>query len=269
MNAISIRRLTEIILGSIVLRRMLPQAAGGGVIFVSGKVGGLRYLLKPNDQWDSELLNIASRLVKVSDCVWDIGANVGLFSKAAAHHSGPTGAVLSVEADFDAVTLLNRTCGIVSPTDARITVLPVAISDSDAFIRFAIAVRSRSANSIEGFGSTQTGGTAEIRTLPCVTLDNLLNHFPAPAVVKIDVEGAELSALRGAEKLLSQVRPVIYCEITSELSDQMTQLLQSHNYRLWDGSEFNGTSSKEISICTWNTVAIPVEKVSEYSNERR
>jgi FkbM family methyltransferase len=267
MNVAFVRRMAEIILGPIVIFRKLPEKAGGGAIAVSANVGGLKYLFKPSHAWDPELINIAFRLVRKGDCVWDIGANVGLFSKAAAYCAGPKGQVLSVEADIDAVRLLNRTCRRPSHQEALVTVIPAAISDTVGFVRFSIAARARAANSIEGYGSTQTGGVAEIRTLPCVTLDNLLEHFPAPVVVKIDVEGAELRVLAGSKKLLGQVRPVIYCEICSELSDQVTQLLLSHGYRLWDGSGFSGTSSKEIFACRWNTVAIPTEKVSEYSKQ--
>ena len=93
------------------------------------------------------------------------------------------------------------------------TALPVAISDSVGFVSFSIAKRARAANSIQGYGSTQTGGVSETRTLPCVTLDSLLKHFPTPDVLKIDVEGAELGVLQGGSQLIDNVRPVIYCEL--------------------------------------------------------
>lgn len=38
------RRLAEITLGSIVVRRRLPSTSGSGTIVVSGKIGGLKYL---------------------------------------------------------------------------------------------------------------------------------------------------------------------------------------------------------------------------------
>lgn len=46
----------------------------------------------------------------------------------------------------------------------------------------------------------------EVSTLDAEVLD------PAPAVVKIDVEGAELAVLEGARKLLSDVRPLVVFE---------------------------------------------------------
>lgn len=260
-----VRRLTEVVLGPLTLKRRLPDTAGSGLVIASAKVGGLKYLLKNSDQWDPELLSIAALLVRTGQSVWDVGANVGLFSKAAAFHAGAEGRVLSIEADLDAVALLNRTCRYRLPGHADMTVLPVAISDSVGFVRFAIAMRARAANSIEGFGSTQTGGVKEIRTLPCATLDSLLAHFPAPDVLKIDVEGAELGVLRGAERVLGQSRPVIYCEVTDCTRAEVATLLQSSAYMLWDGEGFDGSSnSKRISDMTTNVVAIPQERTETF-----
>jgi len=140
--------------------------------------------LKPSEKWDPELLKIAKLLVKSGGVVWDVGANVGLFSKAAAVRAGPNGRTVSLEADIDAVALLNCTIRLPSKDHAEMTVIPLALGKSPGFVRFAIAKRARAANAIEGHGSTQTGGTLEIRTLPCVTLDSLLDHFPPPDVLQ-------------------------------------------------------------------------------------
>lgn len=264
MNPGRLRRTAEFVLGPLVVRRRLPVDAGAGTIFASQRVGGLRYLLKRSRNWDPELINVAGLLVKPGHVVWDVGANVGLFSKAAAYHAGTRGAVISIEADIDAVTLLYRTCQRHSPAHAKMTVVPVAISDSPGFINFCIAKRSRSANFIEGFGSTQTGGVSEKRTLPCLTLDALLENFSPADVLKIDVEGAEIDVLRGGAQMIGNERPVIYCEVAKKVRGDFTQLLKNQDYRLWDGSGFKGTLGPEVSFATFNTVAIPAEKVGDY-----
>ncbi|MFT3755240.1 MAG: FkbM family methyltransferase [Pseudoxanthomonas sp.] len=243
------------------IKRRLPIRAGGGVLYASGKVGGLKYLFKPADVWDPELLRIAGALVRSGDSVWDVGTNVGLFSKAAACLAGPTGAVLSVEADLDAVRLLNRTCRKHDPAHAEMTILPVAIGEETGVIRFAIAKRARAANAIEGFGSTQMGGVLEVRTLPCFTLDDLSSHFRPPDVLKIDVEGAECLVLRGATTILRDVRPLVYCEIQSASWHEVTSLLERHDYLLRDGEGFDGgLDCPPVDQHTSNLVAIPREK---------
>lgn len=222
--------------------------------------------MKRATAWDPDLLEIAARLVKPKHCVWDIGTNVGLFSKAAAFHAGGQGRVLSVEADLDAVALLYRTSRYRLMDHAEMTVLRVALGAAVGFVRFSIAKRARAANSIEGFGSTQQGGVAEVRTLPCMTLDTMLMDFPAPQVLKIDAEGAELGVLEGGKQLLTQSRPAIYCEVSRHASVEVTRLLKAHSYRLWDGHRFEGSLRPEILIATYNTVALPEERVGDYAS---
>ena len=260
------RNMAENLLGPLTVVRRLPAHSGGGAIVVNGRVGGLKYLLRRAANWDEELLNIADLLVRPGNQVWDIGANVGLFSKASAFRATETGSVLSLEADLDAVKLLSRTCLHRSPNHASMTVLPVAVSDEIGFVRFSISRRARASNSIEGFGSTQTGGVRETRTLPCVTLDHLLDHFRSPDVLKIDVEGAELMALRGASRVLSQSRPLIYCEVADPTRSEVCSWLERHEYDLQDGKGFDRTfRSQHVSSETSNLVAIPKERLEKLS----
>lgn len=256
-----VRRAAEIFLGPLRVQRRLPQSAGAGRLLASARVGGLKYLFRRADLLDPELLRMAKFLVSTGDVVWDIGTNVGLFSVAAAARAGSSGRVISVEADIDAVALLNRTSQLRSAEHAEMTVLPVAVSSTNGFVRFAIALRARACNAIQGYGSTQMGGVSEVRVLPCITLDALLEHFPAPQVLKIDVEGAEHDVLRGAKRLLTEIRPVIYCEVAGNTSNEVTAIFREHRYRLWDGASFDGRFVDEVSQATHNTVAFPEEKV--------
>ncbi|WP_240125144.1 FkbM family methyltransferase [Thermomonas alba] len=253
-----LRRLAEIVFGPLVVLRRLPATSGGGRILVSGRVGGLKYLLKSAPRWDMPLLNVARALVKPGHVVWDIGANVGLFARAAAFHAGVDGFVLAVEADADVVRLLRKTAAMTEPGHARIDVLPVAVSDACGVVRFDIATRARAANAIHGFGSTQTGGVQETRLLPSLTLDALLDHFPAPGVLKIDVEGAELGVLAGARCLLTACRPMVYCEVQDYTRRQAVQLLEDGGYTVFDGDRFAVQGALlPVNDRTSNVIALP------------
>ena len=54
------------------------------------------------------------------------------------------------------------------------------------------------------------GGVRKEISVNCVTLDELLDRFQNPDLIKLDIEGAELSALSGGQKILNSVRPQIY-----------------------------------------------------------
>lgn len=258
------RRIAEATFGPLTIRRRLPGESGGAVLFVNGRIGGLRYLLKSCRKWDPQLLRIAALLARPGMCVWDVGANVGLFSRAVAFHAQADGLVVAMEPDFDAVTLLRRSCKHQTEGHASITILPVAVSDHCGFVNFDIAKRAHSSNAIHGFGSTQTGGFSESRTLPSVTLDHLLEHFRPPDVLKIDVEGAELEVLNGGHRIVTDVRPVIYCEVQRNTWLQILQLLEARGYRVWDGHSFGvGTVNAKATADTCDILAIPEEKLGE------
>jgi FkbM family methyltransferase len=67
------------------------------------------------------------------------------------------------------------------------------------------------------------------------SIDSLVEHrdAPAPALLKIDVEGAEMSVLKGGLNTIRKYRPEIYAEIHSaELLAESIALLQQEGYRV-------------------------------------
>jgi FkbM family methyltransferase len=257
----NVRSLAERLSRGVVLKRRLPSEFGRGRLFVSPEAGGLRYWRRDLGRADPGLLDLVNEFVSPGANVWDIGANVGLFTFAAAYKAGPRGFVLAVEPDVDNVALLEASN---RERDARITsnVEIVALASGAPNTRFArlmIAERSRSSNALEGFGLTQAGGSRGYRTVPTMTLDELLESFPAPSVVKIDAEGAEHSILLGASKVLSEVRPVFLMEVAAEPKDRaeaIARLLKDQRYRMYDGSEPRGMR-QEVAIPPWACIAIP------------
>ena len=67
--------------------------------------------------------------------------------------------------------------------------------------------------------------------VPVSTIDAQLEAFPAPALVKMDIEGAEAPALRGATALLTQVKPTLICELHGTNAPVM-DVLDSCGYRV-------------------------------------
>jgi FkbM family methyltransferase len=82
--------------------------------------------------------------------VWDIGANVGLFSFAAAALGAQ---VLAVEADVWLASLIHRSTLL---NKLPVTVLPAAVSDRDGISCLYFSDDGRSSNSLRGSGSAQT-----------------------------------------------------------------------------------------------------------------
>ncbi len=239
-------------------RRRLPKSFGGAEIYVS-PAAGLRYLFRSMGSVEPGLCALAKEFVHDGTVVWDVGANIGLFSFVAASCSGPRGRVISFEPDIWLVQLLRRSAALPhSSAAASVEVVPVAIAESVDLRTFHIASRSRSANFLSGYGSTQTGGTAERQTVLSVSLDWLSERLPLPDVIKIDVEGAELEVLRGALRLLDRKHPVILCEVTSQRSRDITALLKDKGYRIYDG-ELPAAQRPELDAAPRSTIAIAAQ----------
>jgi FkbM family methyltransferase len=200
------------------------------------------------------LFDFTEEFVRTGDVVWDVGANVGMFSFASAFHAGQSGRVLAIEPDVFLVDLLRRSAALRSPERASVAVLPAAVSDSLGVAEFHIAKRGRSANYLASAShSTQTGGVRETVLALTITLDWLAAQFPEPRVLKIDVEGAEARVLAGAEQLVSRAKPIILCEVSKPNEDACTRFFRAHGYRLYDADNRNLGA---IEKATYNTLAV-------------
>ncbi|MGO9075256.1 MAG: FkbM family methyltransferase [Terriglobales bacterium] len=250
----SFRGLAERLSRGIVLRRHLPARFGRLPIYVTPEAG-LRYW-SAMSRVDSVLYTMAEELVKPGSVVWDVGSNVGLFSLCAAAKSGQAGFVLSIEPDLWLAHLITRSChAIIRYRCSEVQVLCASISDSSRISSLEIAERGRASNHLVGTtGSTQAKGSRCIQPTVSLTLDFPLDHFQAPSVLKIDVETHEASVLRGAERLLRESRPTIWCEVSRENSSEITGFLHAAGYKLY-GAEIQPHPPTDRAW--FHTLAVP------------
>jgi FkbM family methyltransferase len=144
----------------------------------------------------------------------DVGANVGHISLLAARRVGPQGRVLAVEANPRiASTLKQHVCRNAA---TNITVVQCACSDTPGTAELFISDRSNS-----GKCSLSAANAESVRSVvvECECLDSIAKAHSLDRidVIKVDVEGAELSVLRGMESSLRDFRPLIVLEIEPDL----------------------------------------------------
>lgn len=263
----SLRSWAERLSRGVVLRRRIPREFGGLPLYVSPEAG-LRFWRFNLAKVDPMICRMAAELVKPGTSIWDIGANVGLFAFCAAVVAGPQGSVLAVEPDLWLAELLTQSANVnrsKSTHAAAVTPLAAAVCEKNGVASLHIATRGRAANHLAAsHGSTQAGGARSLQSTVTVSLDFLLDYFPAPAVVKIDVEGAEVDVLRGAEKLLTTIRPTIWCEVSPDNSMAVAELLLARDYELFAAAL---PEEKRVSLkrASWDTLAVPSRKVQAES----
>ena len=237
-----------------VLKRYLPSKFGRHPIYVTASAT-LEYLLPSPWCFDDALLRFASEYVKADSIVWDIGANVGAFSVAAASIA-IHGSTLAVDADPFLVSLLQRTTRHASNHALNIQTLCTAIGAKNGLATFCIARNGRASSFLAtAKGRAAAGGSTIQQIVPITTLNALQETFPSPTIIKIDVEGAEMDVLRGGAECIQKHRPVMLIEVGHDCVPQATDLLKEWGYELRSGQleDFN----QPIDLCKTNTIAIP------------
>jgi FkbM family methyltransferase len=254
-----IRRIGETLARGRVFRRRLPLEYGGALLYVTPECG-LRYLKPTMKSVDPGLLNLAKELVKPGHVVWDIGANLGLFTFAAAGLAGASGHVFAIEPDTYLVGLLRKSSHLGNQHAAPVSVIACAVADSLSLANFRIAQRARASNSLAGHGASQSGGTREIQHVLTITLDWLATQVLAPDVIKIDAEGADLLVLRGAQQVLRKSQPLLMLEVYDDIADEVTSLLLNLGYTMLN-ADLSTASRQPLDRAVFSTLAIPNPKL--------
>lgn len=237
-----IRRIAERASRGITLRRRLPKAFGGATIFVTPE-SMLRFWRFNLESVDPPLLASVRSLVKPGDVVWDVGANVGLFSMAASWVSGASGQVYAFEPDIWLANMIKSSVRKLSDEYAPVKVVPVGISDHPDVARLCLGEAGRATNHVANL--TQHDAAKSPNLIPTVTLDWLAERLPPPDMLKIDVEGAETQVLRGATRLLSECHPVILCEVTHNSAAAVSSILRAAGYSLLG---YEGTNPVDVAL---------------------
>lgn len=141
---------------------------------------------------------LASKLIKKGDLVFDIGANVGYTAGLFSSFVGLEGRVVAVEPVSRTFTLLQRSLSECP----NISLLQRAMSDKTGEIHISVS------SSLDLSSAVQLSGGL-IETIQSTTIDALCTEYGHPALIKIDVEGYEPNVLRGASCSLNSAHPPI------------------------------------------------------------
>lgn len=134
--------------------------------------------------------------LRQEDVFMDVGANVGSYSVLAA---GAVGArVISVEPIPATFRRLERNI-VLNDLSDRVELNCVGLSSEDSELLFTADMDTVNHVMVEG----ETGAAIRV---PVMRMDGMLSGKDVPTLIKIDVEGHELSVLAGGESTLSDRR---------------------------------------------------------------
>jgi FkbM family methyltransferase len=234
-------------IGRVLHRWYLKLRFGDGtVVLVSnGPLVGMRFrkylrTFSPEfvtGDYEAPLSAALTRELRPGQTFYDVGANVGFFSLLASKITGPTGKVIAFEPHPETIRQLRAQFEVNSLANTQ--VVEAAVSD-----------RVGSTTLIDGFACMvkmsdlePTLGEPNTITAATTTLDDVAGDVGFPDVVKMDIEGAEILALRGAATVLNR-KPTLLVEVHSEqLSREFYPLLEGFGYDFYrlDGTPIEGT----------------------------
>jgi len=201
-------------------------SSGQSVVSVSTQHGDIRWRLDDltceghlTGKYEPYMQDAITKLLRPEMTVYDVGAHAGfhaLFCALRAHQTiafePHPGNRASIERQLNLNPLLN------------VTLVPYALSDNNG--PGALAEPS---NSSMAFVSSDGEIPIELRTLDSLVAQGM----PAPDLIKMDVEGHELSVLRGGAETIRAHHPIILCDRNDEsTSKDVSDMLAEFSYRV-------------------------------------
>jgi len=177
-------------------------------------------------------------------CVFDVGAHIGLVALPAASVLAQGGKVYAFEPAKTNADILRKHLALNK--QCNIEVIEALVGDSDRQrVPFFESAGPHGQNSIvlKDRRTLKSEWGAYSRTeRPQISLDSYCGqHALKPAVIKIDVEGAEVGVLRGARAVIRNCRPLIILSVhprqialAGETLEALREILEEFYYEVRD-----------------------------------
>lgn len=204
------------------------------------EVRKLHYLRKlkgarPTDEPD---LAISLELLGNGDQAVDCGANYGLYTRFFAEKVGPTGRVYSVEPVPSTFAVLSANVRRLNLANA--TVVNKAVSDEPGQVTMTVPVGGGGKNFYQAHIMKSGEAPAAVRsfTVEASPIDRIVPDGAAIRLMKVDVEGHELPAMKGALGLLRRDEPALLIEVSGSpdvpgSAADLFRLLTGLGYRVY------------------------------------
>lgn len=203
--------------------------------------------------------------LKEGDVFIDAGANVGSYTLIAAKQTGKTGRVFAFE---PAGEIYNRLCENVSLNKYdNIQTEKKALYDKNTTLDLFLANKMNLGMSSIYHHDTESGITERVEA---IKLDDYIDdqNINRIDLIKIDIEGSEMHALKGMQKTLDKFKPEILIELKEETHTQsdlsvvdMIDFLTGSGYTQYSLDE-HGEISRDLDNKPegyFNYVFLPVE----------
>mgnify|MGYP006091446897 FL=1 len=169
------------------------------------------------------LLQNYHNLLKKNDVVLDIGANQGIYSLAFAKLIGENGKVIAIE-PFKQMNNYFKD-NIRLNGFQNIEIIEKVVSDNIGYEEIDFGSGIVSASIVRNFKNSVK------QKVESTTVDEICKNLDRLDFIKIDIEGAELKALKGAEKTLNNHKPKLSLEVDQHSFEHINSFLEKYGYK--------------------------------------
>lgn len=146
---------------------------------------------------DAEEIRLLRRLIRPGMVVYDIGANIGFYALLLSRLVGEKGRVVCFEPDTVNFSRLEQN----TRDNKNVGIFQQAVSDKTGILNI---YRSKLLN--VDHRTYPVNNYEAVEEVRAVSIDDMLQNrlVPPPDIIKIDIQGYEMSAFRGMQNLLKQ-----------------------------------------------------------------
>ncbi len=185
---------------------------------------------------EREILTILPQILDEDSLFVDVGANVGWWSLYASTIIPDPARVVAIEPAASTFGDLMRNCQL---NQNSFTCLRAAIwSEGGQRLSLRFSNRAREGAHVEWDGGPSNRNFDHTEQVPSVCLDDIIDDSSMPVsslVVKLDVEGVEIQALRGAQRNLNEIDVIIYEDHGNDPEARVTSAVMELGFEIFFG----------------------------------
>lgn len=170
-----------------------------------------RSLYNTGEYCDEEVA-LLGKICEEGDIVIDGGANIGALTIPLAKKLG-SGKLIAFEPQQ--IIFQNLCANVALNLINNIIALPIGLGEvsENLYLQLPLSIDGRSNFGMASVSQEQTDTVVEVRSLSSVFQQYNLSSLK---LIKLDIEGMELPALKGAEPLIDKFKPFLYVENDKE-----------------------------------------------------
>lgn len=192
---------------------------------------------------DEPDLLVVEHLVERGAVAVDVGANIGVYTRALSEMAGDTGRVISIEPIPQTYKILTRNVRTLGA--ANVETLHAAVSDRSSRVVMEVPRYETGGEAYyqahivpDPDGPAEASGNRRV-SVRSVTLDHVLEWAGRVDFIKCDVEGHELACVVGAAATIRRAGPAWLIEVSDDpdregsASERLFGVLRAEGYEPW------------------------------------